>query len=184
MLNMGDKVYRATYKETEKFITCPDCCGTKHVSVILGDGTSVTIECGGCDPGGYQSSTGAIKQYEYKVEVVECTVVGVRAQYGEIEYDLLPRFNVNSFCYYTVKDEEVFCTHQEAAEYGEVLRLKHESEANKRLMAKTKDHKSWAWNAAYHMRCIKKLEAELEYHKSKAIICREKSKSETVNGSA
>jgi hypothetical protein len=38
-------------------------------------------------------------------------------------------------------------------------------------MAKTKDHRSWAWNASYHRRNIKDLERQLEYHRSKLAVC-------------
>ena len=64
MFKIGDKVFQANYGRHERWIVCPDCLGTKHVKVILGDGTEVQIECGGCDPGGYEPSLGRIWQYD------------------------------------------------------------------------------------------------------------------------
>ena len=173
MFNIGDKVFKARYGRNEKWVTCPDCFGTKHVTVILGDGTAITIECGGCDPGGYKPSCGVIKQYDYETQVHEHTVTGVTIRASGAEYEL------DKFCgggYWTGNDKDVFGTKEEAHTDGERQRAEHENEENRRLMAKTKDHKSWAWNYRYHRDCIKRAEKEIEYHSRKAQICLAKDK--------
>jgi len=173
MFNLGDLVFRATYGRHEKWVTCPDCLGTRHVKVILGDGTEVTIECGGCYPGGFEASKGVILQYEYRVEVRTHTVTGVTVRSGGAEYEL-DKFGGCSF--YVATDKDVFATEAEALAYGESMRAEHEEAENKRLMSKTKDHKSWAWNATYHRREIARHEREIAYHKQKAHICASKAK--------
>lgn len=171
MFNIGDKAFMATYGRNEKFVTCPDCLGSKRVKVVLGDGTEILIECGGCDPGGYQSSTGAIRQYDYSVDVVQRTVTGINTTANSIAYEL---DNFGNCSYYTGTDETVFRTEEEAKAYGEKMKIDYEAEENKRLMAKTKDHRSWAWNATYHRACIKDLERQLAHHREKVKICDKK----------
>ena len=172
MFKIGDKVFKVTYSRQEKWVVCPDCLGSKHVKMILGDGTEVIIECGGCDPGGYRASTGSIKQYEFATVVKAYTVTGISTRGSEVRYEL----DNYGGSYWTGEEKELFATTEEAQADGERLRLEHEAEENKRWMAKTKDHKSWAWNATYHRRCIKDHERQLEYHRSKVQICAAKAK--------
>ncbi len=173
MFKIGDKVFRARYDRHEKWVVCPDCLGSRTVKMILGDGTEITIECGGCDPGGYQPSIGKIKQYEYATRVWEHTVTGVCMHGTELKYEL---DNFGSGGYWSGDDSNVFATMEEAQAEGERQRLEHEAEENKRWMSKTKDHHSWKWNAAYHRRCIKDLERQLEYHRGKVQVCAAKAK--------
>jgi hypothetical protein len=176
MFNIGDTVFKVRYEKREQWVTCPDCLGSKHVKMILGDGTEVVIECGGCDPGGYRPSVGAIKQYEYETVVNEHQVTGVNVRANEIGYEL---DNFGTGGYWTGTDKDTFGTRGEAQADGERQRLEHQAEENRRWMAKTKDHKSWAWNATYHRRCIKDHERQLEYHRGKVQVCAAKAK-ETV----
>lgn len=163
----------ATYGRHEKFVTCPDCLGSQYVSVILGDGTEIQIECGGCDPGGYQPSTGVVRQYDYESQSRQHKVTGVKVTADLVEYDL---DNFGSCSFYTGSGDNVFATKDEAMAAGEIKKAECEAEENKRFMAKTKDAKSWAWNATYHRKCIKDLERQLEYHRSKVVICDAKNK--------
>lgn len=175
MFKIGDRVFKANYGRHEKWITCPDCLGSKRVRVVLGDETEVSIECGGCYPGGYDPSLGIIRQYDYSTEVKRYEVTGICMHGTEVEYQL-DNFGGS---YHTAKDSEVFGTHEEAHAYGELQRVKHEAEENMRWLAKTKDHKSWAWNATYHRRCAKKAEEEADYHRRKAQVCAAKAKEPT-----
>ncbi len=174
MFKIGDKVFQSSYGRHEKWVTCPDCLGSKRVTVVLGDGTEVKIECGGCYPGGYESSLGVIRQYDYSTQTNERTVTGICMRGTEVSYEL------NHFegqcSYYHGNDTDTFATREEALAYGESKRLENEADENKRLMAKTKDHKSWAWNATYHRREIKRLERDLEHHRRKVQICAAKAK--------
>jgi hypothetical protein len=172
MFKIGDKVFQASYGRQERWITCPDCLGSKRVKVILGDGTEVSIECGGCYPGGYEPSRGAIRQYDFAVEVTERTVTGVCMHGTEVKYEL----DNHGGSYYTGDDTTVFATVEEARAKGERDKAEHEEAENKRFLAKTKDHHSWAWNSTYHRRCAEKARKEMEYHQDKARVCAAKAK--------
>ena len=169
MFNIGTKVFQSDYARREHWITCPDCLGSKRIKVTLGDGTELLIECGGCNPGGYEPPQGVIRQYEYSVETKERTVTGVCMHGSEVSYEL-DHFP-GQCSYYTAKDGEVFATKEEALAHGEQMKSEHEAAENKRWLAKTKDHKSWAWNATYHRQCIKRAEKDLEYHRGKVQVC-------------
>lgn len=170
---IGDKVFKGTYDRREKWVTCPDCLGSKTVKVILADSTELTIECGGCDPGGYKGSIGRIRQYDWSTDAKEMTVTGVCMKANSVSYELN---NWGEGSYYTGTDEDTFATKDEAQAHGDIEKVAREADENKRLMAKTKNARSWAWNATYHRRCIKDHEEQLEYHRSKVQICAAKAK--------
>lgn len=170
---IGDRVFMSSYDRGEKYITCPDCGGSQKVRMILADDTEIHIECGGCDPGGYRGSTGKVKQYEFSVVVTPYTVTGVKASIHEVEYEL---DNFGGCAYRIGKNDNLFPDEQSAMAGGEIKKLEHEAEENKRLLSKTKDAKSWAWNATYHRKCIKDAETQLAYHRSKVQVCAAKAK--------
>src|SRR5687767_13466403 len=108
MFKIGDTVFQASYGRHERWITCPDCLGSRHVRVILGDDTEVKIECGGCNPGGYEPPLGRIRQYDYSVEVKEREITGICMHGTEVKYEL------NNFggSYYTGTEEDTFATRE------------------------------------------------------------------------
>ena len=171
--NIGDSVFKGEYGKVETHVSCPDCGGTRHVTVVLHDQTEIQIECGGCDPGGYRGPTGTVTQYVFTTIAKPFTVTGFTIREGSVEYELN---NYGGGFYYTAKEGELFSNSSDAMSAAETQRIEHEAEENKRLMAKTKDAKSWAWNATYHRKCIKDHERQLEYHRSKVKICESKGK--------
>lgn len=177
MFKLGDTVFMANYDREETSIVCPDCLGTTKVRVILGDGTELKIECGGCDPGGLKESTGRIRQYDYAIRIVKRTITGINLGDCDVEYRMDGR---EGHCYIGSQngDNRVFATKEEAKVSGEELRQKHEDEENKRLLAKTQNHKNWSWNMSYHRKEIKRLECSLAYHHSKVEICKSHVKEE------
>jgi len=159
---LGDTVFMARYERAEKTIICPDCLGSARVKVTLGTGEEIMIECGGCDPGGYQGSTGRIKQYDYTSWIASHTVTGINLKRDDVEYQL-DRFG--DCCSYATGTERgnypVFATEEEAKARGEKIRKKHGAEENKLLFAKTKNHKTWVWNASYTARELKERSVSL-----------------------
>lgn len=170
---IGDRVFMGRYDRVGTHVVCPDCLGSKKVKVVLGDGSEWNIECGGCDPGGYIGSTGTIKQYEYTSIATPHKVTAVKASTSGVSYEL---DNFGGGSYYVPDENKVFSTSEEAMADADKQKADHEAEENRRLMAKTKDAKSWAWNLTYHRRCIKDHERQLEYHRAKVQLCESKTK--------
>lgn len=170
---IGQTVFMVEFGRKATYVTCPDCLGSKHVLVILGDKTEVTIECGACDPGGYEPSRRTIKQYSYESGYRTHKITGIKVSTSGVEYEL-DRHGDGS--YYTGKQDNVFATKEEVLAAAEAQKIEQEDFENKTLMSKTKNKRSWKWNATYHRACIKRLEGELAYHKTKVSICSAKAK--------
>lgn len=175
IFQIGDKVFYAGFKNTPHWVTCPDCMGNRTLTVILGTGEHVKIDCTGCSRG-YEGSRGKIEQYDFLKEVVERTICGVR---NEVTHDGHKVEYVFEGGYYS-SHENVFRTADEAELRAEFLAKQHTEEENKRMMAKTKDSRSWAWNATYHRGCIRSAEKELAHHRAKLEIASEKLKEKVL----
>lgn len=173
---IGQTVYRSDFDRRERRIVCPDCLGSKRVKVVLADETEISIECGGCDPGGCEPSRGYLLQWDYAVQTRKHTVstVTTKAE-GPTEY----RLDLSNGRAYIGDDTNTFGTEEEALAYGETLRAKAEDEANTRALAKTRDEKSWKWNYAYHKRAAEQARRDLAWHEAKAIVCKAKVKNPT-----
>lgn len=170
MRNIGDKVWWAKRKWTEKYTICPDCLGTLALTVIMGDGSSVSIDCAGCARG-YEPPTGYVKHHE-EVPCVELTTIqGMEVHIGkEIEY------SVNGSC--CVKESELFSTIEEAQKKAEELSIIFNREKLSELNRKEKPTRTWAWNACYHRKELKRAQQQLEYHSAKLSVAKSKSKEE------
>lgn len=169
--NIGDKVFRATFGPQEKWVTCPDCFGQLALKIELGNGEIVAIDCAGCRSG-YEPPRGLVRQYEYSVTADQFTVTGISTGREETRYDL------NNFggSYYTADESDLFLSETEALAHGETKKQARADEENRRWMAKTKDHRTWAWHVHYHRNCAKNAKAEMERHLAKLDIAKLKAK--------
>lgn len=166
---IGDRVWMASFDRRSYEVQCPDCMGNKRLKVTLGDGTEVMVECAGCQSG-YDPPRGVITQWAWTEKAEQVTVTAVTEKLNEpTEY----RFAEGWFD----SDGRTFATEAEAVARAAQMKMKHELEENARLMSRTKDGRSWAWNATYHRECVKRAEKDLEYHRAKLTICQAKAKS-------
>lgn len=176
--DVGDTVYYAEAESVHKHIICPDCAGKKYLTVILGDGEQVTIDCVTCKRG-YEPSMGVISTWEYKGMVKQSIVAGLEVRGNKIEYLVDVSGDING-CYSCRRKEDVFATYEEAEKRVDVLVKQHQAEEQKRLMSKDKPRHSWAWNATYHRREMKRSLKDAEYHKMKIEVAKQHSKEKEV----
>ena len=169
--NIGDKVYVSAFERTAITVPCPDCFGSRRVRVIRGDETEVSIECGGCNPGGFEPSRGYIINYQWTASANLRIITGVAEKLddkGETKYEY---HFAGGYCDY---DGKTFATKEEALAKANELRQAHEDEENRRLMAKTNNHKSWAFNYSYHVKGAAQARKDWAYHEAKAVVCKKK----------
>lgn len=160
--NIGDKVWLANCDRKAQKIICEDCFGSKYLTVIMGNGEKVTIECRGCWPGGFESATGYNTVYNYEANSEQAFVNRI-----EISKDSNGEKYIE---YYTDKGcgrDRVFATKEEADEKAKEIWRDYRAEEIQRLKHKYKDHKTWSWNACYHRREIKRAKEQIEYHSNK-----------------
>lgn len=168
---VGDKVWWAKCRWENKQILCPTCFGKKEVKLILGNGDEVTLPCQGCAPG-FEFPTGQISEYDYVSEPEQVYITGMDIEINGNKEKV--RYRGTSYIY---DEEDLFLDQLEAlAESQEKKRKLDEEQLTRTEYIKKNVHKSFSWNARYHMREAKQLRSKAEYHDKMAIVCKSKSK--------
>jgi len=176
---VGDRPWWAVYERlTNVEIPCPVCYGNREVKLILGNGDEVQLPCDYCGKG-YDDPKGYVHEYQAISKAEQVTIGSVHitetAAGQDREYRVAKNF-VDGACW-CPKPEDLFDTEDEAnaraAEKAEADRLDHETRAE---YIKKKTHKSFAWNAGYHMREAKRHRHDIEYHERMAVVCKARGK--------
>ena len=164
--NVGDSVWWATCgsKSVEK--QCPICYGHRKVTLILGNGDEAILDCDFCKKG-FDAPRGFITEYEWTTDCKQI-VIDVKNikesgsdNHREIEY---------RHHHYSIKNEELFATKEEAEARIVELIAVHDEELKKNLETRKEYNKnSYGWNAGYHKRCAEKARRDLEYHEKKVV---------------
>lgn len=166
---VGDLVWYATYDSEEIKVPCPVCYGNKVVTVVLGNGDKVAVECDYCGKG-WQNALGYVTEYQ-RIPKAERRMITKRriedGSQGEEEIEYISDK-------YILKAERMFETEEEAHNYAIGLAEKATQEALDK--PKYKQEKSYTWNAGYHMKAAKDKRREADYHEAKAKICKSRSK--------
>lgn len=160
---VSDKAWYAKCQWEPIRQTCPTCFGKKEVTLILGNGESILLPCGGCAPG-YNPPTGYISEYDFVVKPEPITITGMNIEIDGGEERV--RYNSGSYCF---DDTDVFPTEEEARIKAEAKKKELDEEQRTRAEHIKKNvHKSFSWNAHYHMREAKRHRKDALYHDEKA----------------
>lgn len=104
---IGDATYQAI--ETE----CPDCLGKTKWHVTLPSGEAFDVECPRCYPGGFEASTGRVKEhYDIVRGARRVTINGVSSRGEGIEYGTTGGSGL--------RPHEVFDAESDALAYSEI----------------------------------------------------------------
>lgn len=165
MLAIGQTAYAAVENAyCEKRITCTDCFGQRALTVILGDGSQVSIACAGCEAG-YLGSTGEMRIHTYEANVQTGVVTAIEAGRDGEGF----RYSMNGW-----RAEFIFATVEEARAKVAEMYAAHEVEEAAKPTQKVKPARAWAWHVTYHRGEIKRAEKSIEYHKAALAVAKQK----------
>ena len=168
---VGDKAWYAKCQWEPIRQICPTCFGKKEVTLILGNGESVLLPCGGCAHG-YNLPTGYITEYDYVVKPEPIIITGMSIEIDGGKESVRYHSGSNSF-----DDTDIFSTEEEARTKAEAKKKELDEEQRTRAEhIKENVHKSFSWNANYHIREAKRHRKDALYHDEKAQICEERAK--------
>ena len=175
--NVGDKVWWADCGTRQVRKDCPVCFGRLEVTLLLGNGEAVILPCDYCGKG-FDGPRGYTVEYEYVAEPKEIFIREVRTvdRGAEATHEYFTTEGYPSYNYILYIDD-IFDTEQEARERcRERIRKYEEEQFNQIECIKAQKHKSFSWNAGYHMREVKRAKRQVEYHEKMARICKERSR--------
>lgn len=178
--NIGDKVWTVGTEHYAKRIPCPDCQGQKAVTVILGDGSQVSVDCG-CGHG-YDGPRGYVEYSAMRQAAKQRTVTGMEIDGAKVEYKLDGHSGGG---YYRLEEKNLFATKEEAeARLVELLKDEEDAELRKLNWQKEDNRKTWAWNVNYHRRCLKEAQRNLDYHSRQLAVAKTHAKAPELSQGA
>jgi hypothetical protein len=166
---IGDIVWLAQYRTTERYVECSHCAGTGRIRVIFADDVEASIDCQNCAPG-FDPPTGKVRVYDPHPHAQRSVVTGFTISGDGIEWQIDGPF------YRTCEDEDVFATEEEALARAQVLSADAAKRSEEAVYQKEKNTRSWAWNASYHRNEIKRAKQQIEYHTKKLAVASLKAK--------
>jgi len=166
---IGDLIWYAHMKYVSKTVTCPDCFGQKALTVIKGDGSQVSIDCGcrhGCEgPRGYYEYTAYVPDVR-QVAIQRIEIEGENISYGHSQN-------------YSAQESDMFDNKEDAEKRAVELVAQHEVEELAKIYRKDKHNHTWAWHVRYHRECLKRAMKDIEYHSAKLNVAKVKAKQDT-----
>jgi hypothetical protein len=179
---INDKVWVAHFNHHEQIqVPCCVCYGTKKVILRLGNGDEVELPCDYCGKGNFGIPTGYEIEYQPESFPIQIVINGMEVKITskgeEVEY-----WSGAENCHYIYNESKVFATEEEAKAKSEELKQEWLEQERSRIdYLKADAKKNFAWNAGYHLRYVKRLEKDIEYHKEKAKLCKERSRHSEVS---
>lgn len=172
---IGDVVWKRGSGSTERQIVCPDCAGTRAITLILGNGTQQTMDCNVCARG-YDRPSGIVTVTDYDARPTRfvCNrICGFRD--GQPEYTESPE---GSNCYTTVQASDLYRTEAECEAackvWNEQQAAYRAEQAGAYLESKRRD---MAFSSHYWARKVKDLERDLVLARDRLARCPSKAAS-------
>jgi len=150
---VGDSVWWAHVKWDDTREPCPTCFGDKCVTLILGNGEQVSIECTTCEDG-WHDACGWVTKPGREAVVERVTLMSVQVYGGDVIYITLGTLSVGA--------EELFADEDAARTYAARLAEKQQRDEEERMaQVIASKRKKASWTAGYCRSQITRLEKEL-----------------------
>ena len=170
---LGVQIWWVGHGHQEKWITCPECVGSKKLRVIQGNGQEFEIDCAACTLG-YEPPSGKIKQIVYRHVPTPYTprrVIGFEAN-GIVNYTDAPE---GATCYSYIHSNDMFQNETDCLVACEQRNVEREKWQAENLLSNLKSKKrDLAWSVHYWGRKLRDLERDLELTRTRLTECKDR----------
>jgi len=167
-IKIGDTVWTASFQARKVQRECPVCFGNKEVTLRLGNGDEVLLDCDYCGHG-FHDPTGYVTCYERTPKAEPVIVQRIASEVSEDGTTYRYHFNGSSY----VGNDEVYASREEALTAAHEKAEQYQREEDERAYhIKRNVNKTFAWNAGYHLREAAECRRRAEYHDRKAVLCK------------
>ncbi len=155
---IGQQVWWIGNGHREQLVTCPECAGTKAITMILGNGEQVSLYCENCRLG-YDPPTGQVKRTYYEHSPTRFTPLRVGVDGSEIRYS---ESGPDSTCYSSAYAKDLFATQEECQVRCDVLNAeKTQEETDRAWQVLLQNRKKMASSVGYWSQMVGRLRKEL-----------------------
>ena len=152
----------------EEMVACPECCGSRAITMILGNGEHVSLGCALCGPG-YQPPTGQIKRTYYQYAPERYVPELVRIDGEEVVYHKA----LLGGGYRVAYPHDMFTDKTACQDRCDELNKQRTAEEDRRATAILQSkRRELAYSATYWRQQVKKLEDDLARVKARLAMCK------------
>lgn len=170
---LGETVWHAGFEANDSYITCPECLGTRVVTLLLANDESYSLDCACCGVG-FDGPRGVVKAFSHDRRPRPFTPHRVRMDGDEFTYS---ESDPSANCYSSAYAKDLFATLEECQAHCEVLnaeqRAYQEKQALNHRMSKRRD---MAWSVHYWRSERARLVKDLERLEVRLHVCVEREK--------
>ena len=168
---LGEQVWWVGNGYREESITCPECAGTKALTMIRGNGEQVSLECNYCQLG-YNPPRGVVSRIYYDHRPTLFTPRRVRVDGDEITYSAS---EPDATCYVTAYARDLFTSQDECQARCDILNAERtRAEEDKALAMLTSKRQSLAHSVHYWGNLAKNLKKQLEQVEARLAVVKQK----------
>lgn len=171
---LGVPIWVAECNTHQRWIECPECCGTKALTLINGNGVEVSLECRCCQDG-YDPPKGIVRSHVWEARPKPFTPRRFRCDgeewmFSESEPDAA---SCGSF-----PVDRLFKDRDDCQRKCDQMNAEHAKEQAQSLIHQvTRGRRDVAWSVHYWGRQVKELEASLERARARLSACKDRKKS-------
>jgi len=155
---LGEQVWWIGNGSSEEWVTCPECAGTKAITMVLGNGEQVSVACENCSAG-FEPSRGVVKQTIYLHAPVPFTPRRVHVDGEEVRYS---ESGQGSTYYNSADAKNLFATKEECQRRCDELNVeKAKEKKDLAWQILIQNRKKMAYSAHYWTQMVSRLRKEL-----------------------
>ncbi len=155
---IGDIYWCEAGSSRQVTVECPMCCGQKYVTVIIGKGEKIDVECEACGLG-YLGPQGFITEYDVTPKAELFKIASVESWSDDRWRVADPTGRIAYF-------DTLHATEIDALA-ASMLRAEDLEESNMANRRKKKYGKVSTWRIRYHQNQIKDFERKIAWHRAK-----------------
>jgi hypothetical protein len=168
---LGEPIWWIGSGHREEWITCPECAGTKVITMLLGNGESYELDCEGCRLP-YEPSIGHVVRHIYEHAPEAFTPNRVDISGEEIRYSAAPP---SATCWSSAYAKDLFISREECQARCDVLNAEKTKAGMDALVAQLKgNRRKLAWSVHYWRGQIHGLEKQLSMVRARLRACEER----------
>ena len=155
---LGEPLWHTGYGHREEWIECPECAGSRALTLIQGNGKEVSIACACCSRG-FEDPSGTVKRTHYERTPTRFTPRRVSVSGDEIRYS---ESEPDATAFNMVYATDLYVDRDECANRCEEDNAKHEKAQDELLLRNlVSKRREMAWSVHYWGRQVKTLERDL-----------------------
>ena len=168
---IGQQVWWVGNACREEWITCPECAGTRVITMILGNGEQVSLDCENCTHG-YEPATGQVERTYYEHAPMSFIPGRVSVDGDEIRYS---ESGPDSTGYSSSYARDLFATKEECQVRCDALnaeKTREREDQSRQILLQSR--KKMAWSVSYWREQVTRLRKELAVTEARLAVVKAK----------